>query len=135
MIDGNQHCSERWYEAAASPRTGFAAAARPVANSDTRLAASKPHSKQRAHACQFGTAKVAAEKRFRDKPNDSNDLQNIFNQWHGGCYKGPNIAVDCQSCAERPVQPCQCQIGVEVQLVPDPIGTGGDLGGSDAIFQ
>ncbi len=76
-----------------------------------------------AAACQFGKLARQAEMPFSTKPNDSNDLRNIFNQWHGGCYKGPNIAVDCQSCAERPVRPERCQVGV-----------GGDLGGEDSIF-
>lgn len=78
----------------------------------------------RVHACQFGRAATKAGKLFLNKPNDSKDLRNIFNQWHGGCYRGTNIAVDCQSCAECPAQPYRCQIGVE-----------GNLGGSDAIFQ
>ena len=36
---------------------------------------------------------MEAEISFSTKPNDSNDLRNIFNQWHGGCYRETNIAV------------------------------------------
>ncbi len=52
-------------------------------------------------ACQFGNLVMGAKTQLLNKPNDSKDLRNIFTQWHGGCYKGVSIAVDCQSCAER----------------------------------